>query len=156
MNPMVTLISSPPTSSSGFSSGLNEWRNTCTSCRCSRLCHDISIGSTCCGIDRIGFDSNFILNNNNNNVEIVNGGGNGVRAGSCHRTVLAEAEGYSWIPPVILIWHLVIWEMATIVAITYYLLQPVNVQKLAFHIVNFLVYLLWAFLLKLALMLKKN
>ena len=38
----------------GFSS--HEWRNTCTSCRCPRSCHDISIGARCCGFHRAGFD----------------------------------------------------------------------------------------------------
>lgn len=39
----------------GFSS--HEWRNTCTSCRCPRSCHDISIGARCCGFHRAGFDA---------------------------------------------------------------------------------------------------
>merc|ERR1712018_664925 len=38
----------------GFSS--HEWRNTCTSCRCPRSRHDISIGARCCGFHRAGFD----------------------------------------------------------------------------------------------------
>ena len=48
----------------GFSS--HEWRNTCTSCRCPRSCHDISIGARCCGFHRAGLDpaSNTTSNQN--------------------------------------------------------------------------------------------
>ena len=38
----------------GFSS--HEWRNTCTTCRCPRSSHDISIGARCCGFHRAGLD----------------------------------------------------------------------------------------------------
>ena len=44
---------------SGFSS--HEWRNTCTSCRCPRSCHDVSIGARCCGFHRAGFDPTSTL-----------------------------------------------------------------------------------------------
>ena len=79
-------------SSSGFSSGSNEWRNTCTNCRCSRMCHDVSIGANCCGIDRIGFEISFLANNND---PVVG------KSGGCHRTILAKAEGYAWTPTVL-------------------------------------------------------
>ena len=94
---MVASIFVTNENSSGFSSGSNEWRNTCTNCRCSRMCHDISIGANCCGIDRIGFEPTYISNHDNS----TDGGPqvNG-KVGTCHRTILAEAEGYSWIPPV--------------------------------------------------------
>lgn len=79
----------------GFSSGANEWRNTCTNCRCSRVCHDVTIGAVCCGIDRIGFEPSILLGLVNGRAKQTN-----AKNGNCYWTSMAEAEGYKWIPPV--------------------------------------------------------
>ena len=52
----------------GFSS--HEWRNTCTTCRCPRSCHDISIGARCCGFHRAGLDPNVTGATSNQNTQI--------------------------------------------------------------------------------------
>ena len=127
----------------GFSS--HEWRNTCTSCRCPRSCHDVSIGARCCGFHRAGFDPSTVTPNQpqsastasptkhaastlppttpnpnpppttqppppSGNAPSID---NSVPSGSfsampklnsngvtCSRNAAAEAEGYSWMPPV--------------------------------------------------------
>ena len=126
----------------GFSS--HEWRNTCTSCRCPRSCHDISIGARCCGFHRAGFDPSSaasstgqanplqttnsvstipvsvsssvsppsmqppppsgsapsIENSNSASPPTTNTTKTNYGGATCSRTAVAEAEGYSWMPPV--------------------------------------------------------
>lgn len=53
---------------SGFSS--HEWRNTCTSCRCPRSCHDVSIGARCCGFHRAGFDPSSTLSSGQTAIQL--------------------------------------------------------------------------------------
>ncbi len=94
---------------SGYQAGGQEWRNVCTSCRCPRNCHDLLIGATCCGADRIGFDQIVIIGsspgiaapddkakadpaNPNSTTGMISRG--------CRRKDQAESEGYSWIPHV--------------------------------------------------------
>lgn len=52
----------------GFSS--HEWRNTCTSCRCPRSSHDISIGARCCGFHRAGLDPTSAAPSSNQSTQI--------------------------------------------------------------------------------------
>ena len=70
----------------------HDWRNKCSRCRCPKSSHDLVIGSSCCAVDRIGFEPLISISKNNNNHDHVNSNG------TCPIRAQAEAEGYTWIP----------------------------------------------------------
>ena len=86
-----------------YQPGGQDWRNICTACRCPRNCHDLLIGATCCGTDRIGFDHiTGSPNPQSSNSSSENSPGESITSSTqgCRRKALAEVEGYSWIPHV--------------------------------------------------------
>ena len=110
----------------GFSS--HEWRNTCTTCRCPRSCHDVSIGARCCGFHRAGFDPTTTTVGPPSNVtspcsssssssqhpptaqpppqtNVSSPSSTSSAAGpqTCSRNAAAESSGYAWIPTVSII-----------------------------------------------------
>lgn len=78
---------------SGYTAAAHDWRSTCTGCRCPRSVHDVSIGGTCCGFDRVGFDppaSSATTTTTSSTTSSPSG---------CSRRAMAEEMGYAWIPP---------------------------------------------------------
>ena len=85
-----------------------DWRrSTCSKCRCPRSSHDMVVGSTCCALDRIGFDLTAFDNNpkeKQSQVSNISSSTTTTTSDSgCRVKTLSEAEGYAWVPMVILL-----------------------------------------------------
>jgi len=78
-----------------------DWRrSTCSKCRCPRSSHDMVVGSTCCALDRIGFDLTAFDNpKEKKQSQIISSSTTTTPSDTgCRVKTLSETEGYSWVP----------------------------------------------------------